>query len=187
MRGSVLTDGSRASTAGAAETACGKRPLASSAMLSEWSSVNVIRRLAGVSVHRLALAPPGCGLRQHLLAGLAHFVEMSFHASLDAAGARPDTGAILFDVSRTSLTDRRCLEHYSLTGLGEIFEVRLDAGFDPALAGLDAGALRLDVGGACFGDSLLRQGCGRAGHDGQGGDTEASASRSLLMMRSSCC
>ena len=69
MRGTVLTDRSRASTAGAAETACGKRPLASSAMLSEWSSVNVIRRLAGVSVHRLASAPPGCSLHSTSLQG----------------------------------------------------------------------------------------------------------------------
>jgi hypothetical protein len=79
---------------------------------------------------------------------------MIFHAGLDAAAARLNTGASPLDIGLTNFDHRYIAHESSLAGFGKPDEMLLDARSDPAFPGLNPGAVLLKFGGAG-----LRHGC----------------------------
>jgi hypothetical protein len=81
------------------------------------------------------------------LAGIANFVDVSFHAGLKAAFARRDIRAKLFRVSGTGLGIYH-LDQLRLAVVGQVLDVRLEAVLDLVSASLHSWALRLGRIGA---------------------------------------
>ena len=73
----------------------------------------------------------GCSVDHRYFAGIANFVDVSFHAGLKAAFAGLDIRAKLFGVSRTGLGIYH-LEQFRLAVVGQVLDVRLEAVLDLA-------------------------------------------------------
>src|SRR6516225_8994209 len=85
-----------------------------------------------------------CSVHHRYFAGIANFVDVSFHAGLKAAFAGLDIRAKLFGVSRTGLGIYH-LEQYRLAVVGQVLDVRLEAVLDLPSASLHSWALRLGI------------------------------------------